>query len=51
MVFKNGVAVDLNQPNGPATFWDYFNISDQKKGFLEESENAAGFQRGKAGKD
>ena len=51
MVFKDGVAVDLNQPSGTATFWDYFSTSNLKKGFLKESENAAGFQRGKAEKD
>lgn len=51
MVFKDGISVDLNQPSGPATYWDYFSTSNLKKGFLKESENAAGFQRGKAEKD
>lgn len=45
MVFKNGVSVDLNFPNGTSTYWDYFSTQEHKKGFLKESENSAGFQR------
>ncbi len=51
MVFKDGISVDLNQPKGTATYWDYFSTSEKKKGFLKEAENAAGFQRGKTDKD
>ncbi|WP_027078823.1 amidohydrolase family protein [Maribacter antarcticus] len=47
MVFKEGISVDLNQPSGTASYWDYFSTTDLKKGFLKEAENAAGFQRGK----
>ncbi len=46
MVFKDGVSVDLNFPNGTARFWDYYSTDEFKKGFLMESEKAAGFQRG-----
>ncbi|WP_411029745.1 amidohydrolase family protein [Spongiimicrobium sp. 3-5] len=51
MVFKDGVSVNLDQPQGTASYWDYFSTSNLKKGFLKEAENAAGFQRGKAKQD
>jgi len=47
MVFKDGVLVDLNQPQGTASYWDYFRTDELKKGYLAEAEKAAGFERGK----
>ena len=51
MVFKDGVSVNLDQPQGTASYWDYFSTSNLKKGFLKEAENAPGFQRGKTKQD
>jgi len=48
MVMRGGVAVDLNQPSGTASFWDYYGASTLKQGFLGDAERAAGFQRGQA---
>ncbi len=47
MVFKDGVLVDLNQPQGTASYWDYYITNKLKKGFLADAEEAAGFKRGK----
>ncbi len=46
MVFKDGVSVDLNQPQSPSSYWDYFSTKEYKKGYLAEAEEAAGFKRG-----
>jgi len=48
MVFKDGISVDLNHPRSTASYWDYYGTKELKRGFLGESENAAGFRRGKA---
>lgn len=48
MVFKDGISVDLNYPNGIISYWDYYNTKSLKKGYLREAENEAGFRRGKA---
>jgi len=47
MVFIDGVVVDLNQPQGTASYWDYYVTNEMKKGFLADAEEAAGFKRGK----
>ncbi len=47
MVFKDGVEVDLDQPQGTAVYWDYYSTEELKSGYLAEAEKAAGFQRGK----
>jgi imidazolonepropionase-like amidohydrolase len=47
MVFKDGVSVDLNQPQGTASYWDYYITKEYKKGYLAEAEKGAGFKRGK----
>jgi imidazolonepropionase-like amidohydrolase len=46
MVFKDGVLVDLNSPQGTAPYWDYYFTKRAKKGALAEAEKAAGFKRG-----
>ncbi len=46
MVFKGGIAVDLEQELGTATYWDYFGSTGSMSGYLGKAENAAGFQRG-----
>jgi hypothetical protein len=43
MVFKDGVSVDLNQPQGTASYWDYYFSSEQPKGFAAEADDSAGF--------
>ena len=49
MVFKDGVSVDLNQPQGTASYWDYyFTGKALRRGYLGEAEAAAGFDRGLA---
>ena len=45
MVFKDGVLIDLNHPQGTASYWDYYITDKQKKGFLADAEKAAGFNR------
>jgi imidazolonepropionase-like amidohydrolase len=47
MVFKDGVMVDLNQPQGTASYWDYYVTDELKRGYLADAEEAAGFKRGK----
>jgi imidazolonepropionase-like amidohydrolase len=47
MVFKDGDLVDLKQPQGTASYWDYYITNKLKKGFLADAEEAAGFKRGK----
>jgi imidazolonepropionase-like amidohydrolase len=47
MVFKDGVLVDLNHPQGTASYWDYYIKNAPKKGTLADAEEAAGFKRGK----
>jgi len=46
MVFKDGVMVDLNHPQGTASYWDYYISKSYKKGYLAEAEESAGFERG-----
>ena len=47
MIFIDGVLVDLNQPQGTASYWDYYITDELKRGFLADAEEAAGFKRGK----
>lgn len=47
MVFMDGVIVDLNQPQGTASYWDYYVTEKVKRGYLADAEAAAGFKRGK----
>jgi len=47
MVFKDGVMVDLSQPQGTAGYWDYYLTGEEKKGYSGDAEEAAGFKRGK----
>ena len=47
MVFKDGIMVDLNHPQGTASYWDYYGAKKYKRGFLADAEEAAGFKRGK----
>lgn len=47
MVFKNGIMVDLNNPQGTASYWDYYVTKKYKKGYLADAEESAGFKRGK----
>jgi len=47
MVFKDGVKVDPNHPQGTASYWDYYITKKYKKGYLADAEESAGFQRGK----
>jgi imidazolonepropionase-like amidohydrolase len=47
MVFIDGVMVDLNQPQGTASYWDYYVTDKVKRGYLADAEEAAGFKRGK----
>ena len=47
MVFLDGVLVDLNQPQGTASYWDYYVTDKVKRGYLADAEEAAGFNRRK----
>jgi len=47
MVFKDGVVVDPNHPQGTASYWDYYITKKFKEGYLAEAEESAGFKRGK----
>ena len=47
MVFKDGIMVDLNHPQGTASYWDYYVTKKLKKGYLADAEESAGFKRGK----
>lgn len=47
MVFKDGIMVDLNHPQGTASYWDYYITKKFKKGYLADAEESAGFKRGK----
>ena len=46
MVFKDGVPVDLDFPNGQSNYWDYYGEKKYRKGYLGDAENQAGFKRG-----
>ena len=46
MVFKDGVPVDLDFPNGQSNYWDYYGKKKYRKGYLQDAENQAGFKRG-----
>ncbi len=50
MVFKDGIMVDLNHPQGMASYWDYYVTKEYKKGYLADAEESAGFKRGKVKK-
>jgi imidazolonepropionase-like amidohydrolase len=50
MVFKEGVSVDLDQPQSTASYWDYFSTKEFRKGYMAKAEEAAGFQRDKVKK-
>ena len=43
MVFKDGVSVDLNQPQGTASYWDFFFKRGKERGYAAEADKAAGF--------
>jgi imidazolonepropionase-like amidohydrolase len=45
MVFKDGIAVDLDHPQGTASYWDYFFSKEQKKGYAADAYAAAGFKK------
>jgi imidazolonepropionase-like amidohydrolase len=45
MVFKDGISVDLDQPQGTASYWDYFFTMGQKKGYAADAYAAAGFKK------
>jgi len=45
MVFKDGISVDLDQPQGTASYWDYFFTRGQEKGYATDSDAAAGFKK------
>ncbi len=47
MVFKDGIMVDLNHPQGTASYWEYYITKKFKKGYLADAEESAGFKRGK----
>jgi imidazolonepropionase-like amidohydrolase len=47
LVFKDGIMVDLNYPQGTASYWDYYVTKKYKKGYLADAEESAGFKRGK----
>ena len=47
MVFKDGIMVELNHPQGTASYWDYYVTKKYKKGYLANAEESAGFKRGK----
>lgn len=52
MVFKDGISVDLSQPQAPASYWDYyFGGTAYRRGYLGDAEKAAGFNRGLAEPD
>ena len=51
MVLKGGVMVDLDGQLGTSTYWDYYSPIELPRGFLSESEEAAGFQRGNTASD
>ncbi len=51
MVLKGGVVVDLDAQLGTSTYWDYYGSMELPEGFLAESEEAAGFQRGNTATD
>ena len=50
MVFKDGIMVDLNHPQGTSSYWDYYVTKEYKKGYLADAEESAGFKRGKVKK-
>lgn len=45
MVFKGGVSVDLNQPQGTASYWDYFFTGEKEKGYASNADDSAGFKK------
>lgn len=45
MVFKDGILVDLDQPQGTASYWDYFFTRGREKGYAADSDDAAGFKK------
>ncbi len=45
MVFKDGVSVDLDQPLGTKSYWDYFFTKEQEKGYAADADDSAGFKK------
>ena len=45
MVFKDGVSVDLNQPQGTASYWDFFFPQKKVKGYATEADKSVGFKK------
>lgn len=45
MVFKGGVTVDLDQPQGTASYWDYYFTGKDQKGYASQADDAAGFKK------
>ena len=41
--------MNLNWPQGPASYWDYFGVKFLRKGYLGNAESVAGSSRGQAG--
>jgi len=48
-LIKDEITVNLNWPQGPASYWDYCDVKFLRKGYLGNAENVAGFSRGQAG--
>ena len=46
MVIKDGFIVDLDYPNAPSNYWDYYGKKKYREGYLKDAENEAGFKRG-----
>jgi len=45
MVIKGGISIDLNSPQGTASYWDYYFSPEQVKGYAAESDDSAGFKK------
>lgn len=43
MVFKDGINVNLDYPNGTASFWDYYKPDNLPKPYLKKAAEKAGF--------
>ncbi len=43
MVFKDGIQVDLDFPNGHATYWDYYKPQRIPKPYLKQAAEEAGY--------
>jgi len=47
-LIKDGITVNLNWPQSPVSYWDYFDVKFLRKGYLGNAENVEGFSRGQA---